>query len=382
MSIEVSDISQYFGDQAALENVSLDIKEGEFFSLLGPSGCGKTTLLNIIAGFLYPTTGTVNINGNEVTDLPPYRRKIGMVFQNYALFPHLNVFDNVAYGLKVQKLPKKEIKERVHESLSLVKLEAFAKRMPQQLSGGQQQRVAMARALAIRPSVLLLDEPLSNLDAKLRKEMQTELRLLQQKIGITTVMVTHDQEEALSMSDRIGVLGEGRVKQIGEPLHIYRQPENRFVAEFIGQANLLEVTPADHPPEDDRYCYFHADHYQDEEGEPLKLKVLKENLDGPAEHCPLLMIRPERIHISDQASAEHANEVKTEIQHVNYQGNAIQLEVGMQGKGTFQVQVSDSVFVDPPEIGMLLYISWKNEDMIPLAGEESQNAPVYQESKK
>nr|WP_192894273.1 ABC transporter ATP-binding protein [Lysinibacillus composti] len=239
--IKIDHVSRIFNDNVALADVSLDVKEGEFFSLLGPSGCGKSTLLNIIAGFLEPTDGLVYIGGNNVTDLLPYRRNIGMVFQNYALFPHLTVFENVAYGLKIKKLPRKEIEERVTEALSLVQLSSFAKRRPHQLSGGQQQRVAIARALAIQPSILLLDEPLSNLDAKLRKEMQFELRNIQQRVGITTVLVTHDQEEALSISDRIGILGKGHLQQVGSPLEVYRRPANRFVAEFIGQVNLFEA---------------------------------------------------------------------------------------------------------------------------------------------
>ena len=209
--IKIEHVSRHFGDNVALADVNLAVREGEFFSLLGPSGCGKTTLLNIIAGFLDETSGTVYIDGKDVSNLPPHQRNIGMVFQNYALFPHLSVFDNVAYGLKIRKLPKKEIEKRVHDALSLVQLSAFAERRPHQLSGGQQQRVAIARALAIEPSVLLLDEPLSNLDAKLRKDMQLELRNIQRNVGITTILVTHDQEEALSLSDRIGVLGDGRL---------------------------------------------------------------------------------------------------------------------------------------------------------------------------
>lgn len=186
-AIQIRHVSRHFGNTIALEDVQLEVKEGEFFSLLGPSGCGKSTLLNIIAGFLEPTSGFVYIGGRDVTDLPPYDRHIGMVFQDYALFPHLSVFDNVAYGLKVRKWPRRKIEERVMECLALVRLEAFANRMPHQLSGGQQQRVAIARALAVQPSVLLLDEPLSNLDAKLRKEMQTELRSIQKRVGITTI---------------------------------------------------------------------------------------------------------------------------------------------------------------------------------------------------
>jgi len=223
----------------ALRDVSLTIRKGEFFTLLGPSGCGKTTLLRLIAGFEMPTSGTILLGNRDISRMPPYQRPVNTVFQSYALFPHLDVAENVGFGLTMRGQPKAEVERRVARMLALVKLEAFAGRKPQQLSGGQQQRVALARALAPSPEVLLLDEPLSALDLKLRKEMQLELKRLQHETGITFVFVTHDQEEALTMSDRIGVMRDGVILQVGGPREIYNRPVNRFVADFIGETNIL-----------------------------------------------------------------------------------------------------------------------------------------------
>ena len=223
----------------ALNHVSLEIYDNEFFTLLGPSGCGKTTLLRLIAGFEAPSSGAIRIAGSDVAALPPQKRPVNTVFQSYALFPHMSVAENVAFGLEMQNTPKSLIDERVREALEMVRLEGFATRRPAQLSGGQQQRVAVARALAPKPSVLLLDEPLSALDLKLRKGMQSELKRLQRETGITFVLVTHDQEEALAMSDRIAVMRSGDVLQVGTPRDIYDNPQDRFVADFIGESNLL-----------------------------------------------------------------------------------------------------------------------------------------------
>ncbi len=227
----------------ALDDVSLTIRKGEFFTLLGPSGCGKTTLLRLIAGFEMPTAGQILLDGADITDLPPNQRPVNTVFQSYALFPHLTVAQNVGFGLEMQGRPKAEVAKTTAEMLALVKLEAMANRKTSQLSGGQQQRVALARALAPKPKVLLLDEPLSALDLKLRKEMQVELKRLQQETGITFVFVTHDQEEALTMSDRIGVMSAGKLQQVGSPRDIYTRPVNRFVASFIGETNFLPASP-------------------------------------------------------------------------------------------------------------------------------------------
>ena len=238
--ISLQNIVVDFDGENILQNISLNIRDKEFVTLLGPSGCGKTTTLRIIGGFLEPNSGTVLFDGKKINNLPPYKRNVNTVFQRYALFPHLNVYDNIAFGLKVQKLPEKEIRTRVAEMLELVNLRGFEKRGVNHLSGGQQQRVAIARALVNRPKVLLLDEPLGALDLKLRKEMQIELKRIQQSLEITFVYVTHDQEEALTMSDTVVVMNKGNIQQIGSPVDIYNEPVNAFVADFIGESNVLK----------------------------------------------------------------------------------------------------------------------------------------------
>jgi len=237
--IVVQNLVKKFGTATAVDNLNLEIKKGEMTALLGPSGCGKTTLLRMLAGFETPTSGTIRVNGQVVNDLPPQQRKIGIVFQDYAIFPTMTVFDNIAYGLKIKKLNKAEINRSVMEYLGLVGLVGYEKRMPSQLSGGQQQRVALARALITKPEVLLLDEPLSNLDAALRLRIRKEIRKIQQALGITAVFVTHDQEEALSIADRIFVMRSGKLMQAGTPAEIYARPQNDFVADFIGKSNIL-----------------------------------------------------------------------------------------------------------------------------------------------
>ena len=238
--IEIIGVSKSFGSVTAVDNISVSIRQGEFFSLLGPSGCGKTTLLRILGGLEMPGGGKVMIDGQDITHMPAHLRPTNMVFQNYAIFPHLNVEQNVAYGLRQQRLSREEQMEKVSSALSMVKLEGFEKRGADEMSGGQKQRVALARALIKRPKVLLLDEPLGALDKKLREEMQIELRMLQQQVGITFVFVTHDQEEALTLSDRVAVMDEGQILQMDSPRQIYERPSSRKVADFIGQMNLLE----------------------------------------------------------------------------------------------------------------------------------------------
>jgi putative spermidine/putrescine transport system ATP-binding protein/spermidine/putrescine transport system ATP-binding protein len=240
-AVGLDGISKRFGDVGALHDVSLQVRRGELLTLLGPSGCGKTTLLNLVAGFLAPDAGEIAIDGSRVTDLPTWRREIGMTFQNYALFPHMSVASNVGYGLRARRLDKKEIARRVATVLDLVKLTGLEDRKPRQLSGGQQQRVALARALVVRPKVLLLDEPFSALDRNLRGAMQVELREIQRKLRVTTIFVTHDQSEALSLSDRVAVMAEGGIRQLGTPDDIYRRPADRFVASFVGDVNVLRA---------------------------------------------------------------------------------------------------------------------------------------------
>ena len=242
-SIVLDDMVKQFGDLTVVDHLSLTIEDGEFFTLLGPSGCGKTTLLRILAGFAMPDGGDVRFGDKSIISTPPHRREAGMVFQNYALFPHMTVAENVAYGLKARNAPNNEIRNRVASVLESVLLDGHADRYPRQLSGGQQQRVALARALVIRPHVLLMDEPLSNLDAKLRVSMREEIRHIQKKFGITTVYVTHDQEEAMAISDRIAILSGGKLQQVGSPWEVYFHPANTFAAEFMGSCTLLRIEP-------------------------------------------------------------------------------------------------------------------------------------------
>ncbi|MCJ1886055.1 ABC transporter ATP-binding protein [Pseudomonas sp. LA21] len=238
-AVQFTEVSRHYGDVRAVDRVSIEIRDGEFFSMLGPSGSGKTTCLRLIAGFEQPTSGSIRIHGHEAAGLPPYERDVNTVFQDYALFPHMNVLDNVAYGLKVKGVAKTERLKRAEEALGMVALGGYGSRKPAQLSGGQRQRVALARALVNRPRVLLLDEPLGALDLKLREQMQVELKKLQRQLGITFIFVTHDQGEALSMSDRVAVFNKGRIEQVDTPRNLYMKPATRFVAEFVGTANVL-----------------------------------------------------------------------------------------------------------------------------------------------
>ena len=280
-TVDLRGLLKRFGkDVVAVDNVDLFIERGELLTLLGPSGCGKTTILRLIAGLERPTAGQILIDDDDVSRLPAYLRDITMVFQSYALFPHMNVFENVAYGVRVAKRPKDEINERVHEALAMVGLEAFAKRATSALSGGQQQRVALARALVIRPRVLLFDEPLSNLDAKLRKRVREDIRELQQRLGITSVYVTHDQEEALAISDRVVVMNQGLIEQIGSPHDLYTRPASRFVADFIGSANFL---PGRYDGQSIDVLGYHYAHEQDLAPGPVTVMVRPEAIEFAAE---------------------------------------------------------------------------------------------------
>jgi iron(III) transport system ATP-binding protein len=242
VGVSLKNVTKAYGETVAVDGASVEVRKGELFFLLGPSGCGKTTILRMVAGFLQPDAGAISFDDRPIDAVPPHRRNTGMVFQNYALWPHMPVSENVAYGLRERKVDRPERERRVTEALRTVHMEEFRDRMPNQLSGGQQQRVALARALVIEPDVVLLDEPLSNLDARLRLEMRREIRRIHDETGITTIYVTHDQKEALSMADRLAVMSMGRIEQIGAPREVYRRPVNRFVAEFIGEANMIEGT--------------------------------------------------------------------------------------------------------------------------------------------
>lgn len=290
-AVQIDGVTKAFSGTTALEPVWLKIRRGEFLTLLGPSGCGKTTLLNLIAGFLESDNGEIFIDREPVTLVPPHQREIGIVFQNYALFPHMSVAQNVAYGLRTRRVPKAEMTERVRDALALVKLEDFADRRPRQLSGGQQQRVALARALVIRPRVLLLDEPFSALDRNLRTAMQVELREIQTRLGLTTVFVTHDQGEALSMSDRIAVMSRGRIRQIGSPSEIYDTPDSHFVSTFVGDANLFRATLLETSGQQLSL---------EVEETVLSLTAYQQNL--PATGPVTLFARPEHCRLTDAAS--------------------------------------------------------------------------------
>lgn len=319
-SITLQRLVKRFGDAVAVDGVSLEVAQGEFVSLLGPSGCGKTTTLRMIAGFIAPTSGDISFDERSVVGLPPYRRNIGMVFQSLALFPHMTVFENVAYGLKLRRVAAAELTERVQGMLDLVQLGAFAKRMPDELSGGQRQRVAFARALAIDPKILLLDEPFAALDRKLREEMQVELRRLHQRLRITTVFVTHDQREAFTLSDRIAVMNQGRIEQVGTPFDVYYRPATRFIADFVGVANLLPVR---------------IEHSSDEQakvaldGEDVSLEV---PLAGraPRRGTGYLFIRPEFVLLQPQTQPDGQTLTAT-VTLVRFVGE--QLEMRLETRG-------------------------------------------------
>ena len=318
--ISFRNISKRWGSAVAVDNVSLDIMPGEFFALLGPSGCGKTTLLRMLAGLEVPTEGQVLIDGQDMGDIPPNKRAVNMVFQSYAVFPHMTVTDNVAYGLKIDGVPQEERDRRVQESLDLVQLGHLATRMPDQLSGGQRQRVALARALVKKPKVLLLDEPLSALDAKLREAMRFELSQLQQKVGITFIMVTHDQDEALAIACRIAVMNKGSIAQLGAPSDLYEFPGSRFVADFLGSVNMFEGTLiSDKPDEAVVAC---------PELDPYRVHVPHAVL-GQEKSTVWVAIRPEKMNLHKDADAPPAvpecpakhNVAKGEIKDISYLGD-------------------------------------------------------------
>jgi iron(III) transport system ATP-binding protein len=303
------------GEVNAVLNANLQIERGELVTLLGPSGCGKTTTLRMIAGFEFPTSGRIMLDGKEINILPPNKRDMSMVFQSYAIFPHLNIFENVAYGLNVQRLSKAEIERRVGAVMELVELTGYEKRAPNQLSGGQQQRVALARALVMEPKVLLMDEPLSNLDAKLRESMRTEIRRIQRSLGITSVYVTHDQIEAMTLSDRVVVMNKGLIEQVGTPVEVYRYPRTRFVADFIGRANFIEASVVDGKP-GDLMVQVH--------GQTVRLSTVTQPFSPGAKLT--LIARPEMLQISPQG------ELSGIVRRAAYLGDKFDYDVEVGGQ--------------------------------------------------
>jgi spermidine/putrescine transport system ATP-binding protein len=317
-SVELIDVTKRFADVVAVDNISLSVEPAEFLSLLGPSGCGKTTTLRMLAGFEEPTAGRIRISGHEVQGVPPHRRDVNTVFQHYALFPHMSVAENVAYGLRQKKVDRAEISRKVGEILEMVKMAPLANRRPRQLSGGQAQRVALARALVNRPSLLLLDEPLGALDRKLREEMQIELKLLQSQVGITFIFVTHDQGEALSMSDRIAVMLDGHVEQLADPDTIYDHPASAFVAGFIGQQNFFDGTARENGTV--------------VEGDGWTIRSSNGSRDAVDGRAALAAIRPEAVQLTEEQPPDPANSVRGTLAGVSHLGDVIQFVVLTPGQ--------------------------------------------------
>jgi spermidine/putrescine transport system ATP-binding protein/putrescine transport system ATP-binding protein len=358
--IAINDVCKSFGSVQAVDHVSIGIGRGEFFSLLGPSGCGKTTLLRMLAGFEVPTSGEITIDGQPMSAVPPHRRPVNMVFQSYAIFPHLDVRANIAYGMRKDKLPKAELDARVEEMLETIKLPGYGSRRSHELSGGERQRVALARALIKRPKVLLLDEPLGALDKKLREQMQLELRQLQRAVGITFVFVTHDQEEALTMSDRIAVMSKGKVRQVDTPARLYEAPTSREVAAFIGSMNFIDAT------------------VEGEEGEMLVIDAGpagKVRAELPADGAPargtriVIGIRPEKLVLSDTQPNSGANAVRGRLTAASYLGERshyyLQVD-GLPGPLSVARQNSQAKVADRTEAGSELWVSWQPEAAIVL----------------
>lgn len=346
--LEINDVSKVFGKTTAVSDFNLKVEKGELVSFLGPSGCGKTTTLRMVAGFEAPTKGRIIINGKDATNDPPNKRDVGMVFQAYALFPNMTVAGNIGFGLKIAKRSSDEIKSRVQEMLDLIHMSKYGDRYPYQLSGGQQQRVALARALALSPQVLLLDEPLSALDAKIRVNLRAEIRSIQQKLGITAIYVTHDQEEALSISDRIAVMYEGRTEQIGTPFQIYNFPETAFVANFIGTLNAFEAE------------------ILDKEEKTLSIEGIKvttsEDLEGkkPGDKV-LVAIRPERLGFSYEQ--KKANLIECTIENITFLGSIVRIQVKV-GKINMHMDTFNNPFLELPKIGDKAEITCSKEAVI------------------
>ena len=357
--ITLTSVTKQFGDTVAVDDVSLEIEAGEFFSLLGPSGCGKTTTLRIIGGFEYPTAGEVSINGKLMAEMPPYRRPVNTVFQNYALFPHKTVAQNIAFGLQMKKATKAEISDAVERSLDLIQLPGYNDRKPSELSGGEKQRVALARALINEPTILLLDEPLSALDLKLRKQMQLELKALQRKVGITFVYVTHDQGEALALSDRIAVMNDGEILQVGTPSEIYDLPQSRFVADFIGTSNFLEGT------------LIGENEISLTTDPPLKIVSIPN--DNMSLNTPVTVaVRPERIDLRMTSASDDMNYLRGVIQDESYLGTTLQYTVQTDYATPLIVHQQNTGGTDGHRFqrGDTVYLQWTPENAIVLKSDK------------
>lgn len=340
--VSLKDVEKYYGDNRVVRKLNMEIEEGEFLTLLGPSGCGKTTTLRMIAGFEDATSGSILVEGENVEEKEPYERNVNTVFQSYALFPHMNIFENIAYGLKIKKLPKDEIKQRVTEMLELVQLTGFEKRKPFQLSGGQKQRVAIARALINRPKVLLLDEPLGALDLKLRKQMQIELKRLQRKLKTTFVYVTHDQEEALTMSDRIAIMNSGRLEQLGTPKEIYEHPKTKFVAGFIGESNIIEGV-----------CGAVTDNYMSVETE---CGIIRATVgDFKKGESLYLSIRPENVLFSPKKVDGFT--VCGSVKDIIFVGSITKIIAALPNRQ--EIKISRLPNEEIPNVGDVVYLYWK-----------------------
>ncbi|MBE9035007.1 ABC transporter ATP-binding protein [aff. Roholtiella sp. LEGE 12411] len=357
LDVELRNVFKFFNQEPAVHGVDLDVRQGEFFSILGPSGCGKTTTLRLIAGFEKADAGKILIQGQSMTNVPPYRRPVNTVFQSYALFNHLNVWDNIAFGLRLKKIHKSEIASRVQEALKLVKMESLRSRFPNQLSGGQQQRVALARALVNRPTVVLLDEPLGALDLKLRKEMQVELSNLHKDLGLTFVMVTHDQEEALSLSDRIAVMNQGKIEQVGTPKQIYERPQTSFVADFIGDTNLFsgEIVAVE------------SSNVQILTKTGLSI-VISRAEDTPTElsQTVVVSLRPEKIQLSLYPPNLSANCFEGRLVNVMYLGTHVNYVVELTNGISINV-LQPNTFGSLPDRDTPIYAWWAETDCLAIS---------------
>ncbi|HDR8998936.1 TPA: polyamine ABC transporter ATP-binding protein [Burkholderia vietnamiensis] len=348
--VRIENVVKKFGDSTAVDNVNLTIAKNELFALLGSSGCGKSTLLRMLAGLETATSGKIFVDGEDLASLPPYRRPVNMMFQSYALFPHMSVESNVAFGLKQEGTPKNEIKERVADALALVQMSKYAKRKPHQLSGGQQQRVALARSLVKRPKVLLLDEPMSALDKQIRQRTQIELVNILQKVGVTCIMVTHDQEEAMTMANRLAVMSEGQIVQIGSPSEVYEYPNSRFSAEFIGSTNLFEgITVEDEPD----YVYIESPEL------PSRLYV-SHGITGPLGMPVTVSVRPERIALTRKPPEGAFNWAHGRIANVAYMGGYSLYHVKLDAGKTVIANVSSLAIseLETPALGDEIYVRW------------------------